>query len=87
MWTNPRYQDHLIAAIAWLTGQAMGDAKPNPEVSAKEDATAKKVAPKEEEKKGDAAPDRLLHHGLVLYLVSPFAHKHTTVPLFFVIGR
>jgi putative membrane-bound dehydrogenase-like protein len=56
VWTNPRYQDHLIAAIAWLTGQAMGDAKPNPEVSAREDATAKKVAPKEEEKKADAGP-------------------------------
>ena len=64
VWNNPRYQDHLLAAIQWLTGQATGDAKPNPDISAKEEEIAKKVAPKEEkkdDKKAEAADPPLPH--------------------------
>jgi putative membrane-bound dehydrogenase-like protein len=66
-WQNPRYQDHLIAAIKWLNGEAEADVKPNPEISAKEDELAKKVAPPEEkkepqkktDKKAEAEPSKL----------------------------
>jgi putative membrane-bound dehydrogenase-like protein len=49
MWTNPKYQAHLVGAIKWLTGQEAGDAKPNPDVSRREEEIAKKAA-------GEAAP-------------------------------
>jgi type 1 glutamine amidotransferase len=50
VWTNWNYIKHLIAGIQWLTGQATGDVTPNPELSAQEDAIAKKVAPAEKPK-------------------------------------
>src|SRR5688500_3323319 len=50
VWSNPRYQDHLVAALKWLTGEASGDSKPNPEISQREDTTAKQVAPPEKPK-------------------------------------
>jgi putative membrane-bound dehydrogenase-like protein len=63
VWENPVYQDHVIAALKWLTGEAQGDAKPNVDVSKAEDELAKKVAPpekpkepKESEKKKDGTP-------------------------------
>ena len=59
VWTNPNYQAHLVAAIQWLTGEAKGESKPNPDLSAKEDEIAKRVAPAEkpkEEKKAEATP-------------------------------
>ncbi len=45
VWENPRYQDHLIAAIKWLEGLTPADATPNPQVSEHEDEIAKKLAP------------------------------------------
>jgi putative membrane-bound dehydrogenase-like protein len=63
VWGNPRYQDHLVAAIKWLTGEAAGDATPNPDMSKREDDLAKKVAPpdkpKEPEKKAAAEEPKL----------------------------
>lgn len=60
VWSNPRYQAHLVAALKWLTGEAEGDATPNPEVSQREDAIAKQVAPPEKPKQSSAAPKELL---------------------------
>ena len=43
VWTNPTYQESLLGGIRWLAGLEDGDATPNPEVSAAEDATAKEA--------------------------------------------
>lgn len=51
VWTNPLYQDHIIAGMKWATKQVEGDATPNPEVDAAEkELAAKAVAaqPKKE---------------------------------------
>lgn len=44
VWTNPTYQESLLAGVKWILGQEQGDATPNPEVSAKEDEKAKAAA-------------------------------------------
>ena len=44
VWTNPTYQESLLGGIRWLTGQAEGDATPNPEVDAAENEIAKAAA-------------------------------------------
>ncbi len=41
VWSNPTYQESLLGGIRWLLGQEEGDATPNPEVSAEEEAAAK----------------------------------------------
>lgn len=46
VWKTDIYQDHLIGAMKWLLGQAPGDATPNPDLSAAEQAIAERVAPK-----------------------------------------
>lgn len=43
VWTNPKYQQHLAGAIAWLLGAEKGDATPNPQVSEQEAELAKKA--------------------------------------------
>jgi type 1 glutamine amidotransferase len=44
VWTNPTYQKSLLGGIRWLAGLADGDATPNPELSAEEQAKAEKAA-------------------------------------------
>lgn len=44
MWTNPRYQLHLIGAIRWLLGEDKQDATPNPQLSQREDEIARRAA-------------------------------------------
>ncbi len=44
VWTNPKFQEHLIGAIRWLLDQDRRDAAPNPGVSAREDEIAKRAA-------------------------------------------
>ncbi|MBI1371921.1 MAG: ThuA domain-containing protein [Phycisphaera sp.] len=44
MWTNPKYQESLMGAMKWIVGWESADATPNPELSAKLDAQAKKDA-------------------------------------------
>jgi type 1 glutamine amidotransferase len=44
VWSNPTYQESLLGGIRWLTGQAEGDATPNPELSAEEEEQAKAAA-------------------------------------------
>jgi type 1 glutamine amidotransferase len=41
VWTNPKYMESILGGIKWILGQEPGDATPNPEVSAAEDAKAK----------------------------------------------
>jgi uncharacterized protein len=41
VWSNPTYQESLLGGIRWLLGQEEGDATPNPEFSAAEEAAAK----------------------------------------------
>ncbi|HZZ42009.1 MAG TPA: ThuA domain-containing protein [Tepidisphaeraceae bacterium] len=43
-WQNPAFQQHLAGALNWLLNIDKADAKPNPEVSAREDAITKKLA-------------------------------------------
>ncbi len=43
VWTNPTYQESLLGGIRWMMHMAEGDATPNPEVSAAEEAKAKKA--------------------------------------------
>src|SRR5687768_6421834 len=43
VWTNPKFQQHLTGAIAWLLGAEKGDATPNPQTSAQEEEIAKKA--------------------------------------------
>lgn len=43
-WTQQPFLDSLLAGIKWVTGEVEGDAKPNPEVSAKEEEKAKAAA-------------------------------------------
>lgn len=44
VWENPTYQKSLLGGIRWLSGQEPGNAKPNPEVDAKENEIAKSAA-------------------------------------------
>jgi len=44
MWTNPRYQDHLVAAIEWLIGKSEGSAEPNPQIAKREEQIAQHAA-------------------------------------------
>ena len=41
VWTNPKYQAHLVGAIRWLLGEDKRDARPNPDVSRREDEAAR----------------------------------------------
>ncbi len=41
VWTNPQYMESLAGGMKWMLGIEQGDATPNPEVSAAEDAKAK----------------------------------------------
>lgn len=41
VWTNPTYMASLLGGIKWELGLAAGDATPNPELSAAQDAKAK----------------------------------------------
>jgi type 1 glutamine amidotransferase len=41
VWTNPTYMDSLLGGIEWILGHAPGDATPNPDLSAAEEARAK----------------------------------------------
>jgi len=41
VWTNEKYMDSLLGGIKWVLGQEPGDATPNPEVSAAQEAKAK----------------------------------------------
>lgn len=50
VWANPVYQEHLVAALKWLNGDAPGSATPNADLSQREDEIAKKVAPPEKPK-------------------------------------
>ncbi len=43
-WTDKRFLDSVEGGIRWTLGLAEGDATPNPEVSAAEEAKAKKAA-------------------------------------------
>lgn len=43
VWSNPNYQESLLGGIRWMMGLAEGDATPNPEVSAEENAKAKQA--------------------------------------------
>ncbi|MDA1177503.1 MAG: ThuA domain-containing protein [Planctomycetota bacterium] len=46
VWANPTYMQSLLGGIKWILGQEPGDATPNPELSAAEDAKAKAAAAK-----------------------------------------
>lgn len=41
VWENPTYQESILGGLRWLTGKAVGDATPNPEVSAQEEKLAR----------------------------------------------
>jgi type 1 glutamine amidotransferase len=41
VWTNPKYIESLLGGIKWILGQEPGDATPNPDVSAAQEAKAK----------------------------------------------
>ncbi|MGD9721294.1 MAG: ThuA domain-containing protein [Pirellulales bacterium] len=41
VWTNPKYMESLLGGIKWILGQEAGDATPNPDVSAAQEAKAK----------------------------------------------
>ena len=41
VWTNPKYMASLLGGIKWMLGQEPGDATPNPDESAKQEAKAK----------------------------------------------
>ena len=43
-WVDKRFLDHVTGGVKWVLGQEAGDATPNPEVSAKEEAKALKDA-------------------------------------------
>ncbi|HAN99222.1 MAG TPA: ThuA domain-containing protein [Planctomycetaceae bacterium] len=44
VWTNPTYMASLLGGIKWMLGDVEGDATPNPETSAAEEAKAKAAA-------------------------------------------
>ena len=41
VWTNPKYMESLLGGIKWILGHESGDATPNPELSAAQEAKAK----------------------------------------------
>jgi type 1 glutamine amidotransferase len=41
VWTNPTYMQSMLGGIRWILGYEKGDAKPNPELSAAQEAKAK----------------------------------------------
>ena len=41
VWTNEKYMQSLLGGIKWILGLEAGDATPNPEVSAAQEAKAK----------------------------------------------
>lgn len=41
VWTNPKYMESLLGGIKWILGIEPGDATPNPELSAAQEAKAK----------------------------------------------
>lgn len=41
VWTNPKYRESLLGGIKWIMGLEKGDATPNPELSAAQEAKAK----------------------------------------------
>ena len=43
-WVDQRFLDHVTGGVKWILGQEAGDATPNPEVSKKEEAKARKDA-------------------------------------------
>lgn len=43
-WRDQRYLDSLTAAVRWIRGDVEGESKPNPDVSAAQEAGAKKAA-------------------------------------------
>jgi len=43
VWAHPVYMESLLGGIQWMLGQKPGDATPNPELSANEDAKAKRA--------------------------------------------
>lgn len=44
VWTNETYMASLLGGIKWMLGQEEGNATPNPELSAREEAKAKEAA-------------------------------------------
>jgi type 1 glutamine amidotransferase/tetratricopeptide (TPR) repeat protein len=44
VWTNPKYQEHLVGAIRWLLEMDERDAKPNPELHERENEIAGEAA-------------------------------------------
>ncbi|QDT37456.1 ThuA domain-containing protein [Stratiformator vulcanicus] len=42
-WTRKPFLDSIVMAVKWINGEVDGDATPNPEVSAAEEAKAKKA--------------------------------------------
>lgn len=41
VWQNPAYMQSMLGGIKWILGQEKGDARPNPELSAAQEAKAK----------------------------------------------
>jgi type 1 glutamine amidotransferase len=41
VWTNPTYMQSMLGGIRWILGHEQGDATPNPELSAAQEAKAK----------------------------------------------
>jgi type 1 glutamine amidotransferase len=41
VWQDPRYLESLLGGIKWILGHEKGDATPNPELSAAQEAKAK----------------------------------------------
>ncbi|MEX2112482.1 MAG: ThuA domain-containing protein [Pirellulales bacterium] len=41
VWTNPKYMESLLGGVKWILGHEPGDATPNPELSAAQEAKAK----------------------------------------------
>jgi type 1 glutamine amidotransferase len=41
VWNNPTYRQSLLGGINWILGNEKGDATPNPELSAAQEAKAK----------------------------------------------
>ena len=41
VWTNPKYMESMLGGVKWIMGLEPGDATPNPEVSAAQEAKAK----------------------------------------------
>jgi type 1 glutamine amidotransferase len=44
VWENPNFQESLLGGIKWILNMEPGDATPNPEVSAEQEALAKQAA-------------------------------------------